>query len=177
MQKNGPLKVMILHSKDIRLVFYSQNYFCLVYKATGFLSLEGLKNMDSFAPSAGLFDLCLSVESPLFQGQYCSAFFKVESMEVIDNSSISTSKGVQEQDGDSKTYRFPRVGFCIPSSCNPTDFRSSVAQLITQNMVHHDSLGNQSKLAVTIITDGNYCYTKKKIDSDPKFDGPNIAVM
>jgi len=48
-----------------------------VYRATGILSLEGLKNIEVFSTSPGLFDECLSIEAPSsFQGQYCSAFFQ-----------------------------------------------------------------------------------------------------
>ncbi len=132
--------------KSFVLLYSYSIMILIVYKATGFLSLKGLKNIESFAPSAGLFDLCLSLESPSFQGQYCSAFFKFEPVEMIGNSSnISTSKGVQEQDGDSNTYRLPRVGFCIPSSCSATDFRSSVVQLVNREV-------NIGVMMITIIS-------------------------
>ncbi len=115
-----------------------------MYRATGLLFLESfLEDIDMFTSSPGLFDECVAVEGPSFQGQYCTLFFGME---------------------DKETILLPRVGFCIPSSCSAKDLEVSVAQLITDN--------NRS-----LITDENYCYTRKKIDSTPEFDGPDIAVM
>lgn len=121
-----------------------------MFKATGTLSLDGLKNMDeSFTSSPGLFDECLAVKAPLFQGQYCSLFF--------------------EKEGIKETFLLPRIGFCIPSSCSAQDLEVSVAHLLTKA-----DLDSQSSL---VITDENYCYTREDIESTPKFDGPVIAVM
>ena len=134
------------------------------------MSIKGFKNFQVFSSSPGLFDECLSVESSpanSFQGQYCSAFFK--QMPISSSSEVLVKA---EQDGGSRTFQLPRIGFCIPSSCSPSDFRSSVSQWITRN-----ALGaNQTSLIVT-INDENYCYTKKKVDSTPQFDGPSIAVL
>ena len=141
-----------------------------VYKATGLMTLEGINNFDVFAPSPGLFDECLSVESPYsFQGQYCSAFFIIVP---INNNEESKGMAEAEKDGDAITYQLPRIGFCLPSSCSPSDFRSSVRQWITRN-----SDANRTSLIVT-INDANYCYTRKKVDSiTPPFDGPTITVL
>ena len=119
-----------------------------VHRATGLLSLESLllEDIDIFTSSPGLFDECVAVEGPSFQGQYCSLFFEME---------------------DKETILLPRVGFCIPSSGSAKDLRVSVAQLITDTKISNRSL----------ITDENYCFTRKKIDSTPEFDGPDIAVM
>ena len=128
------------------------------------LSLEGLlnNNMDIFTSSSGLFDECISIVAPTFQGQYCSVFFKIEE---------GTDRGNQ-RDGDGHTFKLPRAGFCIPSSCSSLDFRSSVSQLITRN-----TLITNSTSSIVTITDENYCYTKKKLESSTsKFDGPDIAV-
>lgn len=138
------------------------------------MTIEGFKNFDVFSSSPGLFDECLSVESLYsFQGQYCSAFFKIAP--IISNNKEETKGMIElEQDGDERTYQLPRVGFCLPSSCSPSDFRSSVRQWITRN-----SLGdvNQTSLIVTINGE-NYCFTKKKVDSTtPSFDGPTISVL
>jgi len=143
-----------------------------VYKATGMMSIEGFKNFEVFSSSPGLFDECLSVESSpanSFQGQYCSAFFKQ-----VPISPTSESKDVvkAERNGDGVTYWLPRIGFCIPSSCSPSDFRSSVSQWITRNAMN----ANRTSLIIT-INDENYCYTRKKVDSTPQFDGPSIAVL
>ena len=82
---------------------------------------------------------------------------------------------MQEKDGDSNTYRLPRVGFCIPSSCSPTYFRSSVVQLVNRN--NNVGINNQTNL-ITIVTDANYCHTKNKIEKTAtQFDGPAIAMM
>ena len=121
--------------------------------------------MEVFIPSPGLFDECLAIEAPSFQGKYCSVFFKREA-KIDDNILKVSNKGLN---GDGKTYRLPQVGFCIPSSCSSSDLRSAVSQLIARKF-------NATSLAVT-ITDENYCYTQKKIDSAPQFDGPDIALM
>ncbi len=145
-----------------------------VYKATGLLSLESLKNFYVFSTSAGLYDECLSIESPTysFQGQYCSAFF-----ERSRNPDDANAKSMvfKERDGDGTTFLLPRIGFCIPSSCNPSDFRLSVSQLISSLMIGHDSNGTSS--VITIVNDGNYCHTRKKIESTPKFDWLDIIML
>ncbi len=123
--------------------------------------------MEVFILSPGLFDECLAIEAPSFQGKYCSAFFKKEA-KIDDNILKVSNRGLN---GDGKTYRLPQVGFCIPSSCSLSDLRSAVSQLIASK-----SNATSFSLAVT-ITDENYCYTQKKNDSAPQFDGPDIAVM
>jgi len=118
-----------------------------------------------FTPSTGLFDACIFSEAPTFEGQYCSAFFKVEQ-------GIGREK---QRDGDGYTFKLPRVGFCIPSSCSSSDFRSSVSQLIARN-----ALVTNTTSAIVTITDENYCFTKKKImesSAFSQFDGPGIAVL
>lgn len=81
-------------------------------------------------------------------------------------------KVIKERDGDENTFKLPRVGFCIPSSCNSSDFRSSVKQLVSKKALTHNLTSS-----IVVITDENYCYTQKKIDSGPQFDGPDIAVL
>lgn len=139
-----------------------------MYRTTGMLSLDGLSlnYMEAFTSSPGLFDPCLSIEAPTFQGQYCSAFFKTE--EGIERD--------KQRDGDDYTFKLPRVGFCIPSSCSSSDFRSSVSQLINKNA----ALVTNRTSSIVIITDENYCFTKKKISESSaysQFDGPDIAVL
>ena len=82
-----------------------------MYRATGLLSVEGLKNKDTFTSSPGLFDECLAIESPYsFQGQFCSVFFQLEPDIGIENH----KKVIKEQVGDENTFYLPRVGFCLP---------------------------------------------------------------
>lgn len=122
--------------------------------------------------SSGLFDECVSAESPYsFQGQYCSVFFKEEHKFRL----LSEAELVEERDGDLNTFTLPRVGFCIPSSCSPSDFRSSIAQLAGRNRI-----GGNRTTSLTVITDENYCYTQNKINSSvlvQQFDWIDIAVL
>lgn len=145
-----------------------------MYKATGLLSFESLKNFDVFSTSAGLYDECLSIESPAsFQGQYCSAFFERNGNP--DDTQASNSMVFKERDGDGTTFLLPRIGFCIPSSCNPSDFRLSVSQLVSTLMIGHSN--NRTSSIITIVNDENYCYTRKKIESTPKFDWLDIIML
>lgn len=147
-----------------------------------------LRNMDVFTTSPGLFDLCLAVESPYhFHGQYCSVFFKEEHPTISKTESRVMNKSrVVQIKGDGNTYTLPRVGFCIPSSCSPLDFRSAVAKMIAHSI---DDLKNYSENSqqtsynnshpnLVVIADENYCYTKEKIaESTAKFDELTIAFM
>jgi len=131
-----------------------------------------LNNFDGFSSSPGLFDECLSVEAPNFQGQYCSAFFQKEIL--LNNNSKSNMKfASKERVGDENTFKLPRVGFCIPSSCSPSEIRSSVSQLIKNNK----NFKAVDDAFIVTITDGNFCYTKKKIESYPQLDGPSIFIL
>lgn len=144
-----------------------------MYKATGSLPIEGIRNFEVFSTSPGLFDQCLSVGSTnSFQGQFCSVFFKQEPLPDSLNK-VATNN---EQDGDGRTFRLPRVGFCIPSSCSPRDFRSSVAQLVARHQYHNNN--NNISLTITTISDENYCYTKNKIAlSAQTLDGADFGVL
>jgi len=81
-------------------------------------------------------------------------------------------KVIKERDGAENTFKLPRVGFCIPSSCNSSDLRSSVKQLVARQ-----ALTLNLTSSIVVITDENYCYTQRKIDSVPQFDGLDIAVL
>ncbi len=135
-----------------------------MYQTTGFLSLDGLLNsIEAFTSSPGLFDECLSIEAPTFQGQFCSVFFKNE--EGMDKD--------KQRDGDDHTFKFPRVGFCCPSSCTSSDLRSSVSQLIARN-----ALAINTTSIIATVTDEHHCYTKKKTElSASQFDGPDFAAL
>jgi len=79
----------------------------------------------------------------------------------------------KQQNSDGHTFKLPRVGFCIPSSCSSSDFRSSVSQMIDRKSL---AVSNVNSSIVT-INDENYCYTRNKIEQAAQFDGPDIAVM
>ena len=142
-----------------------------------------------------------------FQGQYCTVFFSVENVEpdelaeqqqesskiesrnwlVIHQISQFSFNGPKlkkpkEKNGNTQSAfaYLPNIGFCIPSSCSALDFRSAVAQLVghsaSANATAVDDVEPRYKSVVS-ITDEDYCFTQKKIDSPPKFDGPDIAVM
>ncbi len=160
-ETSGRLKVLTLVFTIIPLCEWFDIYLIsniIVYKATGSISIEGIKNFEVFTTSPGLFDQCLSVDSTLsFQGQFCSVFFKQEPSPDSSNKEATNN----EQDGDGGTFRLPRVGFCIPSSCSPRDFRSSIAQLVARHQHHNNNIS----LTIITISDENYCYTKNKIAS------------
>lgn len=159
-----------------------------MFKATALLSFEGLRNMDVLTTSPGLFDECLSVESPHdFNSQYCSVFFKEEHPTILETGSHDMNKtSVVHLTGDGYTYTLPRVGFCIPSSCSPLDFRSTVTKMIAYSIDDFENYSedsrktsyNTSHRVLVAITDKNYCYTKEKItESAARFDQLTIAFM
>ena len=150
--------------------------------------LFGALNMNS----VGLFDECLAIRAPDFQGQYCTAIFYPRQV----------PNGVHEKRGPSSersnwlnwfqlielylnvsgtliqvdpqvsdiTYADilkPSVGVCIPSSCTANDFRQYIAQL-----VGGFALDNQS---VVTAADERSCYVDNQ--QPPSFDGPDVAVL
>ena len=138
----------------------------------------------------GLFDECQAVRSPIFNGQYCSVYFKPE---IVDQSKIipaPPSSYKEQQEGrsnfitifqilgilgqisgagrvepklagiNSATYVLPSVSFCIPSSCTAGDLSSAVAHRL-HHQFNHFSLAS--------VTSEDFCYTKDKIRSDSQF--------
>ncbi len=81
----------------------------------------------------------------------------------------------KQQNSDGHTFKLPRVGFCIPSSCSSSDFRSSVSQMIDRKSLAVSNVNVNS--SIVTINDENYCYTRNKIEQAAQFDGPDIAVM
>jgi hypothetical protein len=139
----------------------------------------------------GLFDECLAVKAPGFNGQYCSVFFKPT---VIDQSEILPPEshksyhegrsnfitifqllGFSGSDriepklsvADPYTYILPSVSFCLPSSCSADDLGQAVAELIGSYVIANYSL--------VTVTDEQYCF--KENDELPNFDGPSKTVM
>ncbi|XP_032794832.2 nose resistant to fluoxetine protein 6 [Daphnia magna] len=141
----------------------------------------------------GLFDECLAVRAPSFDGQYCSVFFKpalVDKSELVppdppdENSrsnfitifqlfgilgQISGSGRVEPKlsGADSGTYVLPSVSFCLPSSCSAADLGQAVAQLVGPYV-----FGNYS---IVTVTDEQYCFKEER--DHPTFDGPDITVI
>ena len=61
----------------------------------------------------------------------------------------------------------PSMGFCIPSSCDSSDLRTAVSEIVG-SVRFGDS-------AIETITDNHQCFADT--DTQPEFDGPAVAVM
>lgn len=136
----------------------------------------------------GLFDECLAVRAPGFDGQYCSVFFMTRA---VDESEILPPTEVNEKSNfvtifqilgnllgtdriepkravaNSNTYLYPSTTFCLPSSCTAADLGQAVAELIGIYVI-----GNRS---LVTVTDEQYCF--KESNDPPPFDGVTITVM
>ena len=140
----------------------------------------------------GLFDECLAVRAPGFDGQYCSVFFKptaVDQSEILppaENNDIHEGRrnfitlfqildrilGSDRIEpkvsvADSNTYLYPSTTFCLPSSCSAADLGQAVAELIGSYVIANNSL--------VTVTDELYCF--KANEDPPTFDGVTITVM
>ena len=140
----------------------------------------------------GLFDECLAVRAPNFDGQYCSVFFMptpVSESEIIEPTSgaeersnfitifqlfgllgqIAGSGRVEPKvaNADPSSSIYPSISFCLPSSCSAADLGQAVAELVGSYIIANHS--------IVTITDEQYCF-KENVDP-PKFDGPDITVM
>lgn len=164
-----------------------------VFESTGQLppGLFGAGNVHA----DGLFDECQAVRAPVFNGKYCSVYFKPE---LVDQSEIipPPPPSYEEQGRgnfitifqilgilgqlsgagrvepklagiNSGTYILPSISFCLPSSCSSGDLGQAVAQLVGSYVI-----GNYS---IATVTDEQYCFTDH-VDP-PSFDGPDITVM
>lgn len=142
----------------------------------------------------GLFDECLAVRAPGFDGQYCSVFFKPT---VVDESEIlppESSQHDEERDiienyvtifqllgrvlgsdrvepkvslADPNTINYPATAFCLPSSCSAADLGQAVAELIGSYVIANHS--------IVTVTDEQYCFKDNSVH--PSFDGITITVM
>ena len=140
----------------------------------------------------GLFDECLAVRAPGFDGQYCSVFFKptaVDQSEILPPAEtndihegqrnfitlfqilgrILVSDRIEPKVSvaDSNTYLYPSTTFCLPSSCSAADLGQAVAELIGSYVIANNSL--------VTVTDEQYCF--KANEDPPTFDGVTITVM
>ena len=162
----------------------------LVKESTGQLppGLFGSSNIHA----EGLFDECIAIRAPEFNGQYCTVFFKptdVDESDILpppkhpvddpsDRSNFITIfqiLGLMSPDrvepkvalADPGTYILPSISFCLPSSCSADDLGQAVAQLVGSYVI-----GNKSFVTVA---DEQYCF--KESDDPLNFDGSVIAAM
>ena len=141
-----------------------------------------------------------------FQGKYCTVFFgsdivlpgeleDASSLEKEENKESKTNwvsilqflqwlyagpslKEPKVKDTDYYSQYLPSLDYCIPSSCTVEDFRTSIAQLVGSRTIDNVTVDGVSYYtSMVTITDDNYCYTREKIATPPKFDGPDIAMM
>lgn len=136
----------------------------------------------------GLFDECLAVRAPGFEGYYCSVFFMPKA---VDETEILPPTEANEKSNfitifqllgnllgsdriepkwtvaDSNTYIYPSTTFCLPSSCSAADLGKAVAELIGSYVIANNSL--------VTVTDEQYCF--KESNDPPPFDGVTITVM
>jgi hypothetical protein len=138
----------------------------------------------------GLFDECLAVRAPGFDGQYCIVAFKptaVDPSEILHTGSFSDEAqranlitifqllgllGPDRVDpkvsvADANTYILPSTTFCLPSSCSAADLGQAVAELIGSYVIANYSL--------VTVTDEQYCF--KESNKPSTFDGATITVM
>jgi hypothetical protein len=139
----------------------------------------------------GLFDECLAVRAPGFDGQYCSVYFQpvaVDQSEILPPRSFNENHegrrnfvtifqllGFLGSDrvepkvsvADASTYIYPSTTFCLPSSCSAADLGQAVAELIGSYVIANYSL--------VTVTDEQYCF--KENSDPPTFDGATITVM
>ena len=141
----------------------------------------------------GLFDECLAVRAPGFNGQYCGVFFQPVAVDQSEILSPSESVDNENQDersnfitvfqllgflgpdrvqpkvsvADAYTYTLPSVSFCLPSSCSASDLGQAVAELIGSYVIANYSL--------VTVTDEQYCFEESY--DPPIFDGLEITVM
>ena len=143
----------------------------------------------------GLFDECLAVRAPGFDGQYCSIFFKLS---VVNESEIlppESSSLRQERSSiinnfvslfqilgivlgsdrvkpkvsaaESNSALYPGTTFCLPSSCSAADLGQAVAELIGSYVIANHS--------IVTVADEQFCFKEKSVQ--PAFDSVTIIVM
>ena len=136
-----------------------------MYESSGRIleDLIHIEGSDHVHHESGLFDECLSVLSDWeIQGQYCTVFFGLKSME---------EEETNEHEENLYNFQKPSVGFCLPSTCSAIDLKSAVAQHVGHRTI------NEKNFSVVAIANENYCYTQQKIDASRTFDNVTIAVL
>jgi hypothetical protein len=143
----------------------------------------------------GLFDECLAVRAPGFDGQYCSIFFKLsvvneseilppespslhqERSSIINNFvSLFQILGIvlgsdrvkpKVSAAESNSALYPGTTFCLPSSCSAADLGQAVAELIGSYVIANHS--------IVTVADELFCFKEKIVQ--PPFDSVTIIVM
>jgi hypothetical protein len=146
----------------------------------------------------GLFDECLAVRAPDFDGQYCTAYFKaapVNESEILLSSgwSSSASGDVEGRSANLVTI-LQLLGFLSPNA-GRVEPKVATADVITYvfpsisfclpSSCSADDLGQAvaelvgsyiiANYSIVTVTDERYCFKENK--DPPSFDGPDITVM
>ena len=139
----------------------------------------------------GLFDECLAVRAPNFDGEYCTIFLKPVPVNLseVANETLAMSSTENRQnlisvlqilgqlsgpekvkprvEGATVSVAFlPSISFCLPSSCTAQDLGQAVAQLIGSYVIANHS--------IVIIADEGFCF--EHTDKPKEFDGADITV-
>jgi hypothetical protein len=127
--------------------------------------VDGTENIQA----DGLFDECLAVRAPEFDGQYCTVFF---TSAVVNQSEILPDRiEPKVAEADAKIGNYPSIhpstAFCLPSSCNAADLGQAVAELAGSYVIANHS--------IVTITDERYCFKANSVP--PSFDSVTIIVM
>ena len=134
----------------------------LVYESSGSLTDKIIETGNgNVYHDMGMFDECIGVVNPSFQGKYCTVFFHQNKMKIINQSEteeqdINNSNNQGEPVENMSNFVKPSVAFCVPSTCSAGELRSAVA-----NRIRH--------LSLVSVTSEDFCYTQEKIKADRKF--------
>ncbi len=131
-----------------------------------------------------------------FGGQYCTVFFKttpIDPLEIVDADEPADAALYHEELGTLRRllgssvmdnavrvkpklldndpwvlyHNYPSMSLCLPSSCSASDLGQSVANLIGQFAIDHQS--------IVTISDEQFCFAQ---DRHPRsFDGLDIAAL
>lgn len=174
------------------LVLSTNQTFSLVQESSGHLP-HGIFGSDNIHAD-GLFDECLSIRAPFFNGKYCTVFFKSTSINPQEIISVEDTNqtGVTELSNvltlihllgltsgsdrvepqlsvaDSGTSMLPSISFCLPSSCSAEDLGQSVAQQIGSYIFANNK-------SIVTVADPGYCF--EDLRTPNSFDGAEITVM
>nr|CAH0109554.1 unnamed protein product [Daphnia galeata] len=201
--KSSSFPTAVAHNISQQCLEDSQLYVHNLYRNQSLWSLQMLESTAKLPPGLfgsnnihadGLFDECLAVRAPGFNGQYCTVFVKAKAVDQSEILPASEELFNENHEGrsnfitifqildrilgsdriipktsvaDSNTYVFPSTTFCLPSSCSAADLGQAVAELIGSYVI-----GNYSFVTVT---DEQYCF--KANDDPPPFDGATITVI
>lgn len=173
---------------QLQLITYL--FFCnLVKESSGKLPI-GFFGLGNYRAD-GLFDECLAVRAPSFDGEYCTVFFKPVSANLSEVANDSLFLGSEDrqnlisifqilgqlsgpgrvkpiiEDAVASVAFLPSISFCLPSTCTAQDLGQAIAQLIGSYIIANHS--------IVTITDDEFCF--KPTDKPKEFDGADITVM